>query len=519
MSRTERSPKANQNGTVSRTERSPKANQNGTVSRTERSPKANQNGAADGGVDHLVELMARWVAARTTRRSFLARLAKVAVLVATGPSLAVLLARRAEARVCGQSGVTPKCPTFDCDGEDDVWGWCWYASPGCCANGGLKKICDCCTVNWPNVHGYCPAGTNVRCIMESCYADPRVLAVGLSPMSPDEVFAGTTAPTPTVFVAGDHSVITSPLGAQRNLPVVVSQGSRLDPRVIKALQEHGTTQAVAVVGDLSSTAAAELARYVAVELVDPGEDSGSAFARWTAGVAKAVQDAGGARRVVAVTQSALNDVGVTASALASHAGMAVVVDEEGLTRAHELLRPVVSWVAGPGWDPTVVGRFPGTKLATTAAGAEGMRELAQTLADREQLEDLTLVLAPASLGAADAARLLPRRPGVVVLHADPETEPEVRSFVRVMQSRLGDAVYVDTTDGLVSEGVWQMQSALNHFDTHQLVGRSGQGLPVISQPRAERPVGAARVFSYAPDEVPEDPPYWLSRADPGRASR
>ena len=81
-----------------------------------------------------------------------------------------------------QSGITPKCDTFDCVGPGDVWGWCWYASDGCCANGGLKKICDCCTVNYPNVHGYCPSGTNVRCIVESCGTDPRVLKVALTPI-------------------------------------------------------------------------------------------------------------------------------------------------------------------------------------------------------------------------------------------------------------------------------------------------------------------------------------------------
>src|SRR5690606_38039247 len=48
---------------------------------------------------------------------------------------------------------------------------------GCCADGGLKKICDCCGRDFPNVHGYCPAGTNVFCIMESCHGDPRVMPV------------------------------------------------------------------------------------------------------------------------------------------------------------------------------------------------------------------------------------------------------------------------------------------------------------------------------------------------------
>ena len=48
-----------------------------------------------------------------------------------------------------------------------------------CAGGALKKICDCCRANHPNVHGYCPSGTNVLCIVESCGADPRVQVVAL----------------------------------------------------------------------------------------------------------------------------------------------------------------------------------------------------------------------------------------------------------------------------------------------------------------------------------------------------
>ena len=122
----------------------------------------------------FTETAARWLAGRTTRRSFLGRFGRGAVLVAGGTSLAsILTTQEAEARVCGQSGVSEKCATYDCD---DVWGWCWYAT-GCCAGGALKKICDCCRVNYPNVHGYCPSGTNVLCIVESCGADPRVQVV------------------------------------------------------------------------------------------------------------------------------------------------------------------------------------------------------------------------------------------------------------------------------------------------------------------------------------------------------
>lgn len=71
------------------------------------------------GFDEIVERWGRRTAARTTRRAFLGRVGKAAVLVAGGPAL---LVERAEARVCGQSGVAPKCPTFACDMPDSVWG-------------------------------------------------------------------------------------------------------------------------------------------------------------------------------------------------------------------------------------------------------------------------------------------------------------------------------------------------------------------------------------------------------------
>ncbi|MBW3533908.1 MAG: hypothetical protein KY453_01610, partial [Gemmatimonadetes bacterium] len=64
-------------------------------------------------IDRITERLGRWTASRSTRRSFLGRTGKVAMLVASGPTVATLLAGRAEARVCGQSGVSPKCADFD----------------------------------------------------------------------------------------------------------------------------------------------------------------------------------------------------------------------------------------------------------------------------------------------------------------------------------------------------------------------------------------------------------------------
>ena len=172
-------------------------------------------------LDRVVEGWSRRLAARSTRRSFLGKVGRTSVLVAAGPSLATLLAGRADARVCGQSGVSPKCPTYDCVGPGTVWGWCWYASGDvCCAGGGLKKICDCCKLAHPNVHGYCPAGTNVFCIVESCHADPRVMNVPVLPFG-----GGDTA-----FVAASVSRARFPTGSTPSAPPVLADAG--DARMI-----------------------------------------------------------------------------------------------------------------------------------------------------------------------------------------------------------------------------------------------------------------------------------------------
>ncbi|MCU0273062.1 MAG: hypothetical protein MUE34_07520 [Acidimicrobiales bacterium] len=60
--------------------------------------------------------------------------------------------------------------------------------------------------------------------------------------------------------------------------------------------------------------------------------------------------------------------------------------------------------------------------------------------------------------------------------------------------------------------MWRLQSTLNGYQVQELMGVAGQGLPVISQPMAERPIGAARVDGRPtyPDQTP--PAYWTSRA-------
>jgi hypothetical protein len=50
---------------------------------------------------------------------------------------------------------------------------------------------------------------------------------------------------------------------------------------------------------------------------------------------------------------------------------------------------------------------------------------------------------------------------------------------------------------------------VNGFEAHLLIGVSGQGLPVISQPESERPLGKARLTPV--DNAPTAAAYWTDR--------
>ncbi|MEO1060438.1 MAG: hypothetical protein AAFZ07_03390 [Actinomycetota bacterium] len=469
-------------------------------------------------VDRSVELLSRWLAVRTSRRSFLGRLARVAVLVATGPTLATLLARRAEARVCGQTGVTPKCPTFDCVGEDDVWGWCWYASPGCCANGGLKKICDCCTYNWPNVHGYCPSGTNVRCIVESCHSDPRVMDVGVSAVAGDDaptVAAALVAGAPTVAwlcdADGATAASVAPLAALDDAPLLLTDGDRLHPATIRAIQRHGIERIEHAAGTVSEGALAEAARYTTVAEATSGETSADRAIR--------VLDATGARRIIGVVDEGRSaDLAPLLGGIAAATGCPIVVGRADIDTVHAARSPVVTWLVGPEAADEAGSIAGGVPVGRATGLPAALREAATRILDTEPAAGLTVVLAPT---AADATHVgLAASRGIALLHSDATIDTDTRAFLRAHQERLAAARYVRTVGSLGDDGIWETQSAVNHFDTHQLRGVPGQGLPVFSQPLAERELGQARIYSsQGLDAELDESPYWLARANPRRSGR
>lgn len=482
--------------------------------------RAQQDGpgpAGASGLDAAVERIGRRLASRTTRRSFLERMAKVAVLVAGGPVLVNLLAERAEARVCGQSGTAPKCPTFDCVGEGNVWGWCWYASAGCCSNGGLKKICDCCRANHPFAHGYCPSGHNVFCIVESCANDPRLLTV------PIERIGGATGPAAaaalsrsryangrggTAVVTDDADALVSsvarPLAAVLDGPALLTARDQLPGSTSDELARLGVAEVVIVGPAISPTVDAELvSRGLVVRRVGTGRDTGALSVE----VAREVLARGGSTRAWCVGELGESAaVAPAAAAMAAHdRGPLVVGVGAAAELANERTGTVVTYLVGPGVAERageVAGGFPirgASRLELAAA-------LAQLAVATERMRGLTLHLVPESSAGLAAAT----GPGLVLWHPDGSLGG---TFDVIARQRLGmgRAALLGTIGSFGDEGTYQLQSALHGFDTQLLGGQSGQGLPVISQPQSERPIGQARVAG-APAE--QDGGYWSTRANP-----
>ena len=470
------------------------------------STDARQPGRAGGGLDGAVEYLGRWAAARTTRRSFLHRLGQLAVFVAAGPTIAGLLIREAQARVCGQSGVTPKCDTFDCTGPGDVWGWCWYASDGCCRNDGLKKICDCCTVDYPNVHGYCPSGTNVRCIVESCGNDPRVLSVALTPVPwaggvgyhHAAIRAGHALANRAV-VADDANrwmqFVAAPLAGSLGVPLFgigVDGPSADDLGLLRAL---GVSEVMAV-GPVSGLSVLE-ANGIDVEEVTTGSDVG-AISEQVAARITAINDI---NRTVTVETSGLSaDAAPAAAALAALGGFPLIV---GSARAATVGYPTL--YVGP--EPADVSLISDRTTATSLV--EVSIELAELAAGLPTVSPDRIAIAPA--GASDVIGLV--NLGVPILLHPLDRLGPLEGWIQDHSLRYGELreiYYVDGPGRLVTEEYWRLQGAANGFRVDQLTGVAGEGLPVIRQPLAERPVGRARTDgafdwgSYGP------PSYWTN---------
>lgn len=457
-------------------------------------------------VDDRIERISRWTAARLTRRSFFHRAGQVAMMVAAGPVVSNILIRQADARVCGQSGVTPKCSTFDCNGTDDVWGWCWYANDGCCANESLKKICDCCTVNYPNVHGYCPSGTNVRCIVESCGQDPRLLKVELAPIAwaadtgyhHAAILAGHASASTIVVAPADNEwaiLVGAPLAGVLGAPLLPITSAGLSSADIDLLERLGTTRMLSV-GELAADALGSLSSYDLREVSAATNPSDLSI-----DVAAYIRQINDVNRTVTVATTGLSlEAAPLAANLAALNGFPLAVSSE----ATEAIGMPTIYI-GP--EPVEVD-VPGERTSSTT-----LQDLSIELADLSSAAPFVsadrITIAP--IGTPDIIGLLNLQTPMV-LHPLNALGPVAKWFeTHSLRYGLLSGVYFTTGPGELTQAeYWTMQGMVNGFRVDQLQGVSGEGLPVSRQPFAERPIGLARIDGSLPFGSEGAPGYWTS---------
>jgi hypothetical protein len=451
-------------------------------------------------IDRFGEVAARWLASRTSRRSFLGVTGKTVLVVAGGTGLSQIFALRAEARLCGQSGISPKCPTFDCVGDDVAWGWCWYASPGCCSNGGLKKICDCCKRNHPNVQGYCPDGSAVYCVVESCLEDPRVQLVPVER-----------------YVGGDAIDVSLARSAQRNpgsAPVVV-MANGLDPFLcaIAAPMANslGAPMLLADPGGHRAGIREELARLGAKRIVIVG--AGLESLRDLPGVERVADSRDLSQVSVAVLRwldarstissvicigSSLTAMRIAASvsAYASLRSAAVVVNVSSVRALSETANhPISLLLVGSDVSEFSVDGLANLSTVERIPGVDPS-VISQMLGERLFVKDpagtFRLVVV-ADSSTPTAAGTLPVG-GLVIVHGDGAIDPALRDWLFAHRKRFTNVDLLVTLRGsLGDQGTYDLQSAVNGYEAHYLVGSDGQGLPVIAQPLDERELGKAKV--------------------------
>jgi hypothetical protein len=454
-------------------------------------------------MDRLTESVARWTAKRTTRRSFLANAGRVAIVTAAGSAITAVLADQAQARVCGQSGVSPKCPTYDCV-TPGFWGYCWYASPGCCANGGLKKICDCCLTGWPNVQGYCPTGAAVYCVVESCLEDPRVQTVALDRwVSTDPVLAGIertkSLSSATIVVLANASetlasVLAIPVASELNAPILGIAVSAIPAEVVAEITRLGATKVVVAAPGLNAGVLDALTPLpgVTVENIAPTAAPGD-FAVASLEIARWLQ--GRTQRpdiVVIGTDGEAASLSPAAAAYARGLRAPILV---GADAARAFITEIPSELTVTAIGTSLQGEFSAKTSFTKGSPVEISRLLADRVIERDS-GSLTIGLASATTGGFGYVVAMN---SVVLLHeAGPFTD-EFRDWIITRRRRFTRAELCTAAPGTYDNtNIYLLQSAFNGFDAHQLAGGGGDGLPVYSQPLEEQAIGRARVSGELP---------------------
>ena len=406
------------------------------------------------------------------------------------------------------------------------------AADACCAGGGLKKICDCCVTDFPNVHGYCPAGTNVKCLVESCGADPRVLttpvervvgdAATLSAFMSSRRFTAGSAPVVVLADLDDAfaPAIGGPFAVATGAAYLVAPRAGLSSLVRGEVSRLRSTRALMVGAGLVGTSAERDLRSLGldVQLAGAGTDAASLSAE----LATKIRAANGSRRAFAVDATPTSSLAIVGAAAAA-AGHPVLVGAETARQAA---------FRGAG-GPSLVTYLVGATLSARAGDLPGGNPVWSTASDAVAADIAYLVLVIENTrqrpiivlpkGEEALAAGLTGCGTPIVLHNPGTLDQAARVTLAQVQGGV-DRAFLVGNGATDAEFTYYVQGSLSGYDTHRLQGVAGEGLPGdLATRRRARPRPGPRVGRARPhgrrqllDRPPEPgAPRGMSEPDAG----
>jgi hypothetical protein len=311
-----------------------------------------------------------------------------------------------------------------------------------------------------------------------------------------------------VVVIGDAdapllAAVAGAVAGATGAPLLLTSRDRLAAAIPAEIQRRQVVSALVVGSTVPAAFDEELKSYgvTSVERIGEGftpEAMSVTAAQW-------LRQRTGSTEAVCV-----DTTGVSASAApaaAAFAGANHLPLLLGAQSARDHAAPDGTWMVGGGGDDV-----PGARALGGATREDLALALATLTVEHYHHSDLTVHVAPS--GAPDISVGLAGGGGALLYHPTGALGPAIYGWINNHRSAVSRAVVGGSLGTLSDQGTYDLQSALHHFDTHRLQGVSGQGLPVRSQPAAERPLGRARVAGVAPGN---EPSYWSSRADVRRS--
>ena len=363
----------------------------------------------------------------------------------------------------------------------------------------------------------------MHCIVESCWDDPRIIKVPVdrfngpsaSDVSLQRLASRPAGSTATVVVSDGSdpraAAMAAPVAAVVDGPLLLIEPSGPSPAHLAELQRLGAKRIVVVGPSLLASAVGPLSQTGAgIDVIHDPLDIASA----SVAVANWVLQRTGGRRLWCI------GAGGVASDSAAAVGSLAMADRAPVVIGIDACNAVRNGPFGTGgMVPVFVGPEPaavadaGGDVITGQTAVEVVAGLAKRALGLAGTGRTAVAFAPARTPAVAAGLMAPG--GAMVLHEDGMVTAALRDWCNAIRGSVGRGEVATGAPGsLPDQGVYDLQSAFNNFDAHQLIGIGGQGLPVYPQPNEEREQGKARVSGPLPSTTTSTT--LVARANPAR---